>query len=336
MRFSDARHERSVRGVIWNCVDTTDEKRALEALHFAAGHDGLTGLPNRRSLFESFAAAADAGATCGLVLLGLDGLKAVNDRLGHSAGDEVVRRTAERLLQVAGAGAVVARLDGDEFAVLVTGGEREVGQAVATLGDRCVRAVREPLAVGGRTVGVTAGAGTALAVPDTDALQDRVRQLFQHADIALVAAKAGGGDRAVPFSRACSTPGTSAPSSRPTAHGPGPPAAARGLPAPGRPRRGVDRRGGATRPLGAPAPRGRCPRRSSCPWRRSPTPSSTSVGFVLDQALGAVSGFRAAAGGTSSSASTCPGTSSCSPTSPSSSPTPWPVTASTPRPCAWR
>ncbi|GAB3456139.1 EAL domain-containing protein [Kineococcus endophyticus] len=207
VRFSDARHERSVRGVIWNCVDTTDEKRALEALRFAASHDGLTGLPNRRSLFESFSAAADAGATCGLVLLGLDGLKAVNDRLGHSAGDDVVRRTAERLLQVAGADAVVARLDGDEFAVLVTGQERSVGQAVAVLGDRCVRAVREPLAVGGRSVSVTAGAGTALAVPDTRdarggaAPQDRVRELFQHADIALAAAKAGGGDRALPFSR---------------------------------------------------------------------------------------------------------------------------------------
>lgn len=204
VRFSDARHERSVRGVIWNCVDTTDEKRALEALRFTASHDALTGLPNRRSLFESFSAAADAGATCGLVLLGLDGLKAVNDRLGHSAGDDVVRRTAERLREAAGGAAVVARLDGDEFAVLVTGQERTVGQAVAALGDRCVRAVREPLLVGGRSVSVTAGAGTALTAPDSAvaaAPQDRVRELFQHADIALAAAKAGGGDRAVPFSR---------------------------------------------------------------------------------------------------------------------------------------
>ncbi|MEZ0492518.1 putative bifunctional diguanylate cyclase/phosphodiesterase [Kineococcus sp. TBRC 1896] len=206
VRFSDARHERGVRGVIWNCVDSTDERRALEALRFTASHDRLTGLPNRRSLFESL--AAGAGTTCGLVLLGLDGLKAVNDRVGHSAGDDVVRRTAERLTQVAGGDAVVARLDGDEFALLVRGEERAVGQAVAVLAQRCVRAVREPVAVGGRSVVVTAGAGTALSPPGAagaagaaDDAQDRVRALFQHADVALSAAKAAGGDRVVPFSR---------------------------------------------------------------------------------------------------------------------------------------
>ncbi|MEZ0166369.1 putative bifunctional diguanylate cyclase/phosphodiesterase [Kineococcus sp. LSe6-4] len=210
VRFSDARHERSVAGVIWNCVDTTEEKHALEALRFVADHDRLTGLPNRRSLFEALATARAAGATCGLVLIGLDGLRAVNDRLGHSAGDDVVRRTAERLTRVAGGDAVVARLDGDEFALLVTGTERVVGQAVAVLGERCVRAVREPVAVGGRSVVVTAGVGTALAGPaggpdrpapaDPDG-HDRVRELFGHADVALTAAKAAGGDRAVPFSR---------------------------------------------------------------------------------------------------------------------------------------
>jgi diguanylate cyclase (GGDEF)-like protein/PAS domain S-box-containing protein len=201
VRFSDARHERGIRGVIWNCLDTTEERRALEALRFAAEHDALTGLPNRRSLFETFAAATATGATCGLVLLGLDGLKAVNDRQGHSAGDEVVRRTAERLARAVGGDAVLARLDGDEFAVLVTGAERTVGRAVAVVAERCVRAVREPVTLGGRSVVVTAGAGTALAAAAAPDPQDRVRELFQHADVALAAAKAVGGDQAVPFSR---------------------------------------------------------------------------------------------------------------------------------------
>ncbi|WP_432541693.1 putative bifunctional diguanylate cyclase/phosphodiesterase [Kineococcus sp. SYSU DK002] len=195
-RFSDGRGVRGVRGVIWNCVDTTDERRALQALQHAAAHDGLTGLPNRARLFEAFAAAP--GRARGLVLLNLDGLKAVNDRHGHGTGDEVVRRVAERLTVLAGDDGLVARLDGDEFAVLVTGDEAVVGRGLPVLAARAVHAVREPLTVAGRRLVVTASAGTALVPGDVD---EGATELFRRADIALLAAKATGGGRCVAFSR---------------------------------------------------------------------------------------------------------------------------------------
>nr|WP_246314938.1 sensor domain-containing phosphodiesterase [Kineococcus aurantiacus] len=197
VRFSDARHVPGVRGVVWNCRDTTDERRTLEALRHHATHDPLTGLPNRRHLTASLATRAP---TSGLLLVGLDGLKAVNDRYGHGAGDEVVRRVADRLGDVVGADGHLARLDGDEFAVLLHGPEATVGRALAALSGQVVRAVREPVEVAGRPVSVTASVGTAV-VGAAHGAEDG-RELFRRADVALTAAKQGGRDRAVPFSHA--------------------------------------------------------------------------------------------------------------------------------------
>ncbi|PRY15992.1 putative bifunctional diguanylate cyclase/phosphodiesterase [Kineococcus rhizosphaerae] len=196
-RFSDARAVAGVRGVVWNCRDTTEERRALEALRHSATHDSLTGLPNRRRLFDAFPAA---GTGCGLLLLDLDGLKAVNDRLGHDAGDEVVRRLAGRLTDVVGSDGVVARLDGDEFAVLVQGEEAAVGRSLAVLADRVLRIARDPVTVAGRSVRVTLSAGSAVREPAAG--HEDPREVFRRADTALGAAKARGRDRCVPFSRA--------------------------------------------------------------------------------------------------------------------------------------
>ena len=202
-RLSDARHVPGVGGVIWNCQDSTEVHDTLEALRHAATHDPLTGLGNRRRVQEELRAALADGADAGLLLLNLDGLKAVNDRFGHGVGDDVVRAVAHRLTDLVGDHGQVARLDGDEFAVLVRGAEDHVTRGLARLAELAVQRVHRPVEVGGRAVVVTTSAGTALAPRDPGVAAPEVeRLLFQRADIALAAARAAGGDRWVPFSRA--------------------------------------------------------------------------------------------------------------------------------------
>jgi len=206
VRYSDARHQRRVRGVIWNCQDITAERRSVEALRYSATHDTLTGLANRRLLFAAFATAREAGDDAGLVLLNLDGTRGVNDRFGHGAGDDVVRAVADRLAdlvgELVGSAGRLGRLDGDEFAVLVRGEERDVAAALTALADGALALVRRPVTVEGRTVVVTAGAGTSVLTRDElpGPAEESGRELFHRADIALAAAKELGRDRWVPFS----------------------------------------------------------------------------------------------------------------------------------------
>ncbi|TXR52696.1 putative bifunctional diguanylate cyclase/phosphodiesterase [Quadrisphaera setariae] len=93
----------------------------LRGVRRRAHTDTLTGLANRTALLAELDAAAAAGAPLAVLLLDLDGFRRVNDALGHRAGDEVLRSAAQRLVEAAGHGAVVARLGSDEFAVLLTG-----------------------------------------------------------------------------------------------------------------------------------------------------------------------------------------------------------------------
>ncbi|ABS02095.1 putative bifunctional diguanylate cyclase/phosphodiesterase [Kineococcus radiotolerans] len=204
VRFSDARRVPGVGGIVWNCQDVTEVHDTLDALRHAATHDPLTGLGNRRRLLEVMERSLTDGLDSALLLLNLDGLKTVNDRHGHAVGDLVVRAVAERLDALVGDRGWLGRLDGDEFAVLLRGQEGPLSRALADLAQRAVGVARRPVEVEGRAVAVTAAAGTAL-LPGGDAGADAVeagRRLFRHADIALGAAKAAGGNRWVPFSRA--------------------------------------------------------------------------------------------------------------------------------------
>nr|WP_240897668.1 EAL domain-containing protein [Kineococcus vitellinus] len=199
-RLSDALRVPGVRGVVWNCRDVTELRRTTEALRHAATHDTLTGLGNRRELLRHVAEAAPGAAALGVVLLNLDGLKAVNDRHGHSGGDAVVRAVADRLAELVGEEGLLTRLDGDEFAVLLRGRARPVAAAAAVLAERALERVRRPVLVEGRAVVVTASAGTAVC-EDPAGVEDPARRLFRQADVALTAAKAAGGDVGVAFSQ---------------------------------------------------------------------------------------------------------------------------------------
>jgi diguanylate cyclase (GGDEF)-like protein len=166
-----------------------EQNRAHLAAHRAAVHDALTGLPNRRLLMERLsAAAARSDGEVVLLILDLDGFKALNDSYGHAAGDaalvEVARRL-ERVVQPTGTGrATLARLGGDEFAVLQTlphapgaGGDHD-GLPAALHGS-----LAAPLLVAGHRVQLSGSIGVARG-PAADSAS-----LLRHADIAMYRAK---------------------------------------------------------------------------------------------------------------------------------------------------
>jgi diguanylate cyclase (GGDEF)-like protein len=162
------------------------ETRHLESL---AQTDPLTGLPNRRGLqTELQAALADSSATRQLAVFmaDLDGFKAVNDRLGHAAGDELLVQVASRLQSQLRHGDTVARLGGDEFVILVRGLADEVG--AQSLGSKLLTAFDTHFVVQGQPcrVGLTVG----YALGPQDGVEGA--QLLQVADAAMYAGKQAG------------------------------------------------------------------------------------------------------------------------------------------------
>ncbi len=143
--------------------------------------DELTGLPNRRFLEESLAARLAAGGEATAILLDLDRFKDINDTLGHGTGDALLRMVADRLDHSAPADALVARLAGDEFAVLLLSGDDATTASVVAL----VRhAFAMPFELHELQVTVEASLGVAVAGADGGPAE-----LLRRADIAMFAAK---------------------------------------------------------------------------------------------------------------------------------------------------
>ena len=123
-----------------------------------------------------------------LVTVDLDRFKHVNETLGHSAGDEVLVEAAARLSELMRPGDVLARLNGDEFAILAHG-EPTDARAAAALAGRVVAALSRPFCVGSTSLPGSASVGVAI-FPDHGA---RLDDLMKHVDVALGEAKRGGG-----------------------------------------------------------------------------------------------------------------------------------------------
>jgi len=187
-----------VTGVIGVATDVTERQRLEEELRHCARHDALTGLPNRTVLHERLrealgvgrddAGVDDAGVepTLALLLLDLDGFKEVNDTLGHAHGDALLQQVAARLTQAVRPVDMVARLGGDEFALVVPVANAVGAEAVATaLGI----ALEAPFLVEGHTLHLGASIGIALG----PAHGRDGATLLRHADVAMYAAKRGGG-----------------------------------------------------------------------------------------------------------------------------------------------
>ncbi|MFD2237011.1 sensor domain-containing diguanylate cyclase [Aureimonas populi] len=148
-------------------IDITERKRLERELEKAALTDDLTGLANRRGFVvcaeDAQDAAEDEQARLGLIVVDLDGFKAINDRHGHLVGDEVLKQVARRMRAALPEAEVVARLGGDEFVALVrVEGEEHLGERAATLGERlCAPLVLE----GYPALDMGASVGAALWAP---------------------------------------------------------------------------------------------------------------------------------------------------------------------------
>lgn len=176
-------HERPGSGRrVLHLRDVTVRRRRERELERLAYTDHLTRLPNRALLFQELTAHAAPGTERCLLVLDLDGFKAVNDTAGHEAGDRVLVEVARRLQGVLRAEDLVARLGGDEFAVLLTG-DREAGVDTA---QRIVDVLAHPhrLAEGTFPVGTSVGL--------TQLLPGGGQLAFRQADAALRAAKQAG------------------------------------------------------------------------------------------------------------------------------------------------
>jgi diguanylate cyclase (GGDEF)-like protein/PAS domain S-box-containing protein len=173
--------------------DITDRKLAEEEIWQTANHDALTGLPNRtlfQARFENILAQARRdGSSVALVLVDLDEFKDVNDTLGHDAGDELLCEAARRLQAIAGENAEIARIGGDEFALILTPADDP--ESLDAFAERLVHGMRAPFHCASRVLSTRASAGLAL-FPDH---HEDAAELMKDADMALYQAKAEGRSR---------------------------------------------------------------------------------------------------------------------------------------------
>jgi diguanylate cyclase (GGDEF)-like protein/PAS domain S-box-containing protein len=169
--------------------DISVRKREAERIRYLAEHDSLTGLVNRDTLLSRLqtmiATAEEESDAVALLVLGLDGFQEINDMLGQTYGDLVLRAVAERLAAEAGDGAIVARLSGDEFALAMPCAA--LTETVAQLCERIARAFDVPLSAGTRQHRVTISIGAALH-PDAGRAAD---ELLSNGHLAFCRAKAG-------------------------------------------------------------------------------------------------------------------------------------------------
>src|SRR6185437_12710059 len=149
----------------------------------------LTGLPNRRffveRLSEVLLQTTDASRS-GVLMLDLDGFKSINDAYGHAAGDHALTEFAKRISAIMRSGAVLSRVGGDEFAVILSDISSLDGPAA--LAQRIVAAVAAPFSIDG--ISINLGVGIGIGIAPVDGTDPEV--LVQHADRALYRAKAEG------------------------------------------------------------------------------------------------------------------------------------------------
>ncbi|MCX5145221.1 EAL domain-containing protein [Streptomyces sp. NBC_00320] len=185
-------------GLILNSRDVTERVRLQAQLQHSAEHDPLTDLPNR-ALFTRRVRQALTGRRAGdhstaVLFIDLDGFKAVNDTIGHQAGDELLIEAAHRLQDSVRAGDTAARLGGDEFAALIQGdGSRDRSAReyqVQEIADRLRTTLSQPYRISDSEVRVAASIGVAFADPGITP-----SDLMRNADLAMYRAKAGGKDR---------------------------------------------------------------------------------------------------------------------------------------------
>jgi diguanylate cyclase (GGDEF)-like protein/PAS domain S-box-containing protein len=194
-----------VVGVAGTIQDATERTRAIQRIHHLAHFDLLTELPNRSRFHEKLAETLEFakrnGKSFAIMFLDLDQFKRINDTLGHSVGDDLLRVVAQRLTrsmrpedmagptQAVGAERDVCRQGGDEFIVLLNGVASELDAARAA--QRLLTALGQPISIGAQDVFVSASVGIVLYPRDGEDLDS----LLKNADVAMYHAKAHGRNR---------------------------------------------------------------------------------------------------------------------------------------------
>jgi diguanylate cyclase (GGDEF)-like protein/PAS domain S-box-containing protein len=171
--------------------DVTERKMTEQQIAFMAHHDALTGLANRTSVTQKIEDAAARQRRFeepfSVLMLDLDRFKQVNDTLGHSAGDALLREVAARLKAALRETDVLARLGGDEFAI-IQAGEASQQEAASSLAERLIEIIAKPFDIGGNEINIGTSIGIALAPEHGMNPND----LLKMADMALYRAKSAG------------------------------------------------------------------------------------------------------------------------------------------------
>ncbi len=173
-------------------ADITERKKAEDKLKYLAHYDQLTGLPNRETLRNDLHALIDPSAashrSSSIAMFDLDGFKDINDTLGHSIGDRLLKEVAERLVTIVAGAARVYRLGGDEFVAVIP----ECGDpvAIAQIVDSMLLRLADRFELDGQLLHIGASVGIAIAPADGSNVED----LIANADLALYDAKSSGGN----------------------------------------------------------------------------------------------------------------------------------------------
>ncbi|MCB1959654.1 MAG: EAL domain-containing protein [Rhodocyclaceae bacterium] len=170
--------------------DITEAKRAQATIERQATIDSLTGLPNRHLIMDRLnqmlSNARRTSHMFGVMFMDLDHFKSINDALGHGAGDDLLRTTAQRIKSALRDSDTVGRMGGDEFIVLLN----DLGdtQDIAPVADKILAAVRKPLTIGGQTLQTATSIGVTVYPMDGNTPE----ALLKNADSAMYEAKKNG------------------------------------------------------------------------------------------------------------------------------------------------
>jgi diguanylate cyclase (GGDEF)-like protein/PAS domain S-box-containing protein len=185
--------QRVEEGAIFVFIDISARKERESRIQHLADHDALTGLLNRRlledRLQQSINLARRNDSMVAVMLIDLDGFKAVNDQYGHLMGDYVLRTVAKRLKDCVRESDTVARLGGDEFVVLLSG--QRLAEDSGVVAEKILGALTEPVAAGGRRFDIGASIGISIFPRDGAGPE----QLLKHADAAMYRVKEAGKNR---------------------------------------------------------------------------------------------------------------------------------------------